>query len=104
MPPLVIYLLTLFRFKAFRVWDPDYEYPSLSSVRRFAKQYGGVVWSRPHPETGKRYELEHWRDGQMVWRNPDYDKILKVSQDHLEYAAKYWDLAAYWVDPGDKMP
>ena len=104
MPPLMVYILTLFKFMPFSIWHPTYTYPTLKAVRHFAKQYGGIIYSRQDYKTGKTYELEHWRDGVIVWRNPNYDAIMKSTQDYLDEVGQFWELAPYWIDPNDVMP
>lgn len=104
MPPMMVYLLTLFKFLPFSFWNPSYTYSSLYAVRCFAKQYGGIIYSRQDYKTGKTYELEHWRDGVIVWRNPNYDAITRSTQDYLESVRVFWDLDDHWVNPDDRMP
>lgn len=104
MPPLAVYLLTLFYFRSFSLFGPSGSFSRLIAVRRLAKEHGGIVFSRPDFLTGKREELEHWRDGVVTWRNPRFDAIMKSRQDYLEDVAKFWDLAPYFIDVDDRMP
>ena len=103
MPPLMVYLLTLFRFEAFSIWDHSGTFNSLYIARLIARQYGGTIYSRPNTQDHRK-PLERWRDGKLVWRNPDYDSILAESQDYLNKLEAFWGLYKSFVDPDDRMP
>lgn len=103
MTPLMYFMLAFFTFEADSIFDPWQQSSSLYSLRWLAKKHNGVIMSRPYVN-GSREKLEQWKDGQIVWRNPRYDVIMKEQQDYLEKLCLYWKESLVMIRPDDRMP
>ena len=99
----MFFMLAFFTFEPDSIWSPWRQSSNLYILRLLGKDHDGVIHSRPYTN-GTRVKLEHWKQGQLYWRHPGYDAIMKEQQDYLEQLCAFWNEPNVSVQPNDRMP
>lgn len=84
MPPFGFMVLVFFQLR-YKTGSGRFSW-SLYSLRASLKYQDGSIYSRILLD-GSRPLLETWENGVCVWKSPDYDAYMAVTQQRIDRAA-----------------